>query len=320
MTAEILYVGVDAGGTSTRVAIGNRERVFSTVRSPGSLNPASVGTDTAIEHFERLVVVPVSEIFEDGYSSVEMVVGSAGYGGAAEASFVRRLRESLGRFSRYRVVLMNDVDPLVFGRGKLGAAAIVLGTGSCAVAVARESLVRVGGAEYVASDQGGATYLGQLGLIAAVKAVDGRGDETVLAGRVGSHFDLSVVAASRAVAESAHPKLLLAGLAPVVLDCAYSAGDAVARAIVGSALDEVRVMIGAVLSRCPEAGRSTWTSTGGLLAHWGDYRADVDGVAAEFGLAFDYVDDGSLDCYRIAVSGGNLPAFADLTEVAEQSC
>jgi len=307
-----LYVGVDSGGSSTRIAMGNEEVPATIRRSRGSLNVASGGVDLAVSQFRELVAEPVLEASRLGFSSVSAVIGSAGYGGANYATFLRAVADLMTEFGlRFKIRILNDADALVLGDSRLGSGAIVLGTGSCALALGSDAMVRVGGVEYVASDQGGATFLGQHGLIMAVKAGDGRGDPTLLTDRVAKHFGMSVTASARAVAEAAHPKPLLAGLAPVVLDCAYSEGDAVARRVVDKALAEVGDMMRAVVSRCPPAKFVHWKGTGGLLANSTGYRADVEKAAQSIGIGLEYVEDASLDCYRMARKGTPFPPFVD---------
>lgn len=303
-----MYVGVDSGGSLTRVTIGDGRSAPQTTTVAGSLNPVASGAEA---DFSRLVIDPIMQDFGHDPPWVSIVVGSAGYGASASPLTTSYVATALARLARFRLLVLNDVDPLVLGRHRVGSGAIVLGTGSCAVALSDDAIVRVGGVEYVGSDQGGATFLGQQGLIGAVKASDGRGPKTLLMARISEHFGMDIAATARRIAESPRPKPLLAALAPIVLRCAYIEGDAIASEVVGRALDEVLEMLDAIALRCPASRHGFWKCTGGLLAHSAEYRADVERVASERGLVMGFVESAAIDCYEMARDPAGVPSFVN---------
>ena len=117
------------------------------------------------------------------------------------------------------LVVTNDVTPLILGAPPdVGHVVVVCGTGSAFLATnGRSALVRVGGCEYLGSDEGSAFDLGLRGLRAAVCALDGRGQRTALSELLAAEAGMPVPELSRKLAGMPFPKAAVAALAPVVL-------------------------------------------------------------------------------------------------------
>lgn len=299
--SEPVFIGIDGGGTATRARILCGNTIMSLDRR-SSINPASVGSRKAVANFAGIVREVVSQLSIVGSPSLVAVVGTAGYGGRSDHDYADALasvcHQLVGRGS---VMVLNDVDPLVAHEGH-GAAALVLGTGSCAVAFGEEGIIRVGGAEYLASDEGGSTYFGQRALTAAIKAHDGRADSTLLVAVIEAQLESHIVDACRRIASDENPKQSLARLAPLVLECAFEGGDAVALEIVTDALNEVRQMISTILNRSPASAERAWICTGGLVQHSMDYRKGVWEMGENEGITFRRVEDASESCLSMALS------------------
>ncbi|MCW2859091.1 MAG: Xylose isomerase domain protein barrel, partial [Actinoallomurus sp.] len=162
---------VDAGGsTTTAILPGSDER-----RTYGSVNPASVGPEPAARTQRELFADVAAAL--DGRPGAGWVATAAVdlTGGEDEALRLGELARAAG--VRGRLLVSNDavpwlVAPPLSGRGVV----LVCGTGSGFVAADGESVMwRVGGCEYLGSDEGSAFALGLAGLRAAVRAADGRG-------------------------------------------------------------------------------------------------------------------------------------------------
>ncbi|GGP55513.1 TIM barrel protein [Saccharothrix coeruleofusca] len=225
---------VDAGGsTTTATGPGGRSR-------RGSVNPASVGAQRAEGALRSL--------FAD---LAARLPGGAGLGWIATATLdpvdpereldrLRALAADAGL--RGRAVVSNDalpwlVAPPLAGRG----AVVVCGTGSGFLARnGADAPTRVGGCEYLGSDEGSAFDIGLAGLRAAVRARDGRGPGTALA----EAFRPTPALLARDLAARAFPKADVAALAPVVCR-AWLEGDEVAASIVARAVDELVVGVAA---------------------------------------------------------------------------
>jgi N-acetylglucosamine kinase-like BadF-type ATPase len=164
------------------------------------------------------------------------------------------------------VALTNDIDGLVLAPPVNGTGGVlVAGTGSGATIVDTEGqVVRVGGWEYLASDEGSAFWLGRAGLAAAVRAVDGRGPATSLTARIESRLDRPIGDAVRRLAEQPHPRQAVADVAHCVTDAWSQDADEVAAELIDSAIEELASLVSAGLRRAVGAP-PTWALTGGLV-------------------------------------------------------
>jgi N-acetylglucosamine kinase-like BadF-type ATPase len=144
--------------------------------------------------------------------------------------------------------LTNDLVPLLLGPPLWGDGVVVaIGTGSSVVARSARSgkAARVGGHEYVLSDEGSGFDIGLRGLRAAARAHDGRGSGTTLVEEAVEAFGRSIPELGRHLAELPHPKQEVAGFAERVCR-AWIAGDRVASEIVRGSVEEMA----AAAARC----------------------------------------------------------------------
>ncbi|AXX29371.1 TIM barrel protein [Actinosynnema pretiosum subsp. pretiosum] len=211
---------VDAGGSDTAVVgPGGLAR-------RGSVNPAS--SDDADAEW-RALLADLAEVGGAGW------IATATLDPAAPDEELARLRDlALDAGLRGPVVVSNDALPWLVALGGRGVV-VVCGTGSGFLACSGDAPpVRVGGCEYLGSDEGSAFDLGLAGLRAAVRGADGRGPRTALT----DAYHPSPAALARELADRSHPKAAVAALAPQVCR-AWVDGDEVAAGIVDRALDDL---------------------------------------------------------------------------------
>ena len=137
------------------------------------------------------------------------------------------------------VWLADDAVTAHAGALSLGwGVSVTAGTGVACLAVPPDGEPRViGGHGFLLGDEGGAFWIGREGLRAVLRAADGRGPATALAGPASQRFDgLDDLGARLHAAE--RPVDSIARFAPDVLAVAES-GDAVASSIVEHAVDEL---------------------------------------------------------------------------------
>ncbi|WP_165990268.1 TIM barrel protein, partial [Streptomyces sp. YIM 98790] len=165
-----------------------------------------------------------------------------------------------------QLAVSNDTVPWLLAPPLAGRGVVaVCGTGSGFLARSERGVpVRVGGCEYLGSDEGSAFDLGLAGLRAAVRAVDGRAGPTALADRLAARSGLPAPELARQLAGRAFPKAAVAALAPVVC-AAWLDGDATAAALVRAALDEL--VRGAATARDRAGLTGGWSAAvgGGVL-------------------------------------------------------
>jgi N-acetylglucosamine kinase-like BadF-type ATPase len=225
-----------ADGDGTRAAVTERDEEFSevteTVRAAAVLACVQAGIDA-----ERR---PVAER------------GVYCLAGADFPEDDRRYTEALSnqRWASQTVVLNDSFAILRAGTERTWGVAVVCGTGTNCAGVAPDGRTyRLPARGTISGDWGGGGDLGAAALWSALRAEDGRGDATVLAELVPSHFGMQ---RPRQVTEALHFGRIrgdrVSELAPRVFEAA-AAGDGVARSIIDRQADEVVTMAGAAIRK-----------------------------------------------------------------------
>ena len=252
---------VDAGGsTTTAIVPGSDAR-----RTYGSVNPASVGTETARRTLRTLLGDVAAAL--DGEPGTGWIATAAVdlTDAGDEPDRLRDLARAAG--VRGRLLVSNDsvpwlVAPPLSGRGVV----LVCGTGSGFIAAdGVNGPCRVGGCEYLGSDEGSAFALGLAGLRAAVRADDGRGPATAIGARLTELTGgRSPAELARELAAEAFPKAAVAALAPAVCD-AWLNGDEWAAELISTALGELVLGVRAGRDRAGLTGAWSVAAGGGVL-------------------------------------------------------
>ena len=142
--------------------------------------------------------------------------------------------------------------------------AVVCGAGINAVGVAPDGRVtRYLALGMISGDWGGGYGLGLEVLWHAIRAEDGRGPGTTLAGRLTSHFGVErVEEITLGIHQGKIDDYALVALAPLLLQAADE-GDPVARAVVNRLADEISVMAITAMRRLDLTGQATPVVLGG---------------------------------------------------------
>jgi N-acetylglucosamine kinase len=227
-------LGIDAGGTKTIGLLADETgRVLQEARGAG----ANLQT-----HGELLVEKVFHEIIErlSERERVEAVcLGIAGVDRPHDEAVVKGILRRLGQRERVRVV--NDaVIALVAGAAERFGIVVLAGTGSIVYGLGRDGRsARAGGYGFLLADEGSGYWLGHQALRAAVRAGDGRGPETRLAGLIFETLGIASAAELLPlVYEKGMPKYRIAELAPLV-ETARRGGDKVAAQILDEAAREL---------------------------------------------------------------------------------
>ena len=208
---------IDAGGTGTSVLTWNGERW-----SLPSVNPSSVGQDSSDQRLAGLFCQIRAHAAQAGNRTGScprpaVWLASASVDPATIAVELRRCAaaaQAAGLCAE--LVVTNDVTPLLLGTPpEVGHVVAVCGTGTAFLATnGRSAPVRVGGCEYLGSDEGSAFDLGLRGLRAAVCGLDGRGQPTALSDLLAAQAGVPVPERARRLARMPFPKAAVAALAP----------------------------------------------------------------------------------------------------------
>lgn len=236
--------GIDAGGSGTSVRAFDGERW-----NAPPVNPSSVGQDTSnrclAEIFGRIrehagrIREHAGRIRESARPAIWLASASVDPATATDET-ERFAAVARAAGLRAELVVSNDLTPLVLGApAGAGHVVAVCGTGSGFLATdGRSAPVRVGGCEYLGSDEGSAFDLGLRGLRAAVRGLDGRSQRTALSDLLAAQAGAPVPDLARRLARMPFPKSAVAALAPVVLQ-AWLGGDPAAAGLVEDAIGEL---------------------------------------------------------------------------------
>ena len=232
-----VVVGVDGGGTKTRVIVGSAEGevLAETVGEGSALSTRE--TEEAAETIGTLVRQAVESI-EGGTSKPRIVV--AGVSGAGRPAVQRALLAALEDMEiADEVVVVGDGEVALYDAFAEGPGILLIsGTGSIAHGRGPSGqAARCGGWGPFVGDEGSGRWIGRRALAIVAAAADGREPPTDLTGAILTAAQLNDPSELIQWSIAASGKDL-AALAPVVLSTAAN-GDLRANALVGLAVEEL---------------------------------------------------------------------------------
>lgn len=252
-SAERKYaLGVDGGGTKTvAIVIDSAGRELGRGRA-GPSNHHTVGEPPAAANLELAIGEALAQA---GIPRVGAAcLGIAGSGRPEDARIMERLaRPALGDTA---LSIVNDaLIALVAGTGgRRYGVVVIAGTGSIAYGVdASGREWRAGGWGYILGDEGSAYAIARWGLIAALRARDGRGPATTLVERFTARLGLAELEdVPFLIHDLDVPEMAM--LAPLVVAVADE-GDTVAHRILAGAGEELALAAQAVIAGLDWAGQ-----------------------------------------------------------------
>ena len=297
-----IVVGVDGGGTKTRVVVADERAKFladiegpaSAVRPGGAERAAEVIAETVKRALEGAGVATTLPRV--------LCVGVAGVGREPE-------REALwqalaGRELAEEVVVRPDATVALddaFGDG--AGVLLIAGTGS--VAFGRSpagAIARCGGWGPNIGDEGSGAWIGRRALSVVTAASDGREPETALTGAILTAAQVNEVNELIAWAAAATPAML-ATLAPAVVSEA-EAGDLRSNAILSMAVEELVLHVRALARQLfmDERAAVPVALTGGLLRRGSTLRKRLE-QRMKSAVPGAQLQSGEVDAARGAVRG-----------------
>ena len=273
--SQELFVGVDAGGTRTRLVLGNRmgELLDRVQGGPGN--------------FQRLGAAALGSLIEDLLGQVRListpVVLCAGVAGAGRVPEQMALQQELeGRQLAGRILVVSDARAALEGaHGGAEGIVCIAGTGSMVLgrnAAGEEA--RAGGWGPVLGDEGSAYALVLEGVRGALRAVDGSGTGTQLQQDLLEALGLTdwkdIIAA---VYGEGLSRERLAEACPAVF-AAARAGDRVAVDVIAAGGRALGAQVAAVARRLWLAAPVAVAGAGGVFAEMDRLRAPMAEGAA----------------------------------------
>lgn len=279
-----VVVGVDGGGTSTRVVLCGLDGTVLGSGMGGSGNLHDVG--------EVVLRANISQAFEEAWRvrgqsprpGVAAVLAMASVGTGGNRETVRRIAREIGLAGQGSIRV--DIDLVAALAGGLGGEpgiALIAGTGSsCFGRDLHGTEVQVGGWGSLLDDVGGATWIGTQAMVAAIRAFDGRGAATLLEQRIMDHFGLGGMRELLPKVDAeAGVRASRAQLARLVTESA-AAGDLVASGILAVGADALAECVGAAHHKLGfGSGPVPVVVTGGLAENVPEYRAMIHNAVRE---------------------------------------
>ena len=171
--SDVVAVGVDAGGTTTRAAVSENGAAAGTAEGPGA-NATTLGVDDAADAIVNVVRKALAH-----RRPAAIVIGAAGAGRASVAGTLETLIGSA--FADCRVSAGDDAAIALRAAIPQGPGIVLIaGTGSIAYAENGERRSRVGGLGFLAGDEGSGFAIGMAAVRLYGRVLDGRAraDET----------------------------------------------------------------------------------------------------------------------------------------------
>jgi N-acetylglucosamine kinase-like BadF-type ATPase len=238
-------LGVDLGGSTTRVLVADIAGTQIGTGVAGGGNPVARGLDT--------MRVNLTEALEMALTGVDRTrVAMAVLGLAGVTTYGEAFHGAVGGvWSAVGLTCPRELRPdteVAFAAGGAGDHGFVLlsGTGAVAAYLSDSRVARsVDGHGWLLGDRGSGFWLGREGIMAALAAIEGNGPETSLSVAIPTALGVPLTEGASVLARSVYqrPPVALAELAPIVT-AAAGAGDAVALHIMartaGALLDSLR--------------------------------------------------------------------------------
>ena len=256
MLTEPRRLAVDLGKTSCRIRLFDSHGIIAEETGPGAPGLADFDGAAQSAHAIRTVLNRLSPANRTDISGVG--IGAAGVEAARSAA--RDLAVRVRGFTGAPVALINDALAAHAGAFDGGSGVIlIIGTGAIAYAVADDGTTRqIDGWGPWLGDEGSGRWIGQQGLLAALRDFDGRGAPTALSARAAALVG-NLAALPAWVGAEGNPARRLGRFTPDVLDAAGD-GDSVARDIVGRACE-------ALAATARAAGSAELAVWGGVAGH-----------------------------------------------------
>lgn len=261
-----LVVGVDGGGTRTRVLLADANGNV-LARTEGAATSLQPGHESIAADIIKVLIADVLAMAERTETRPAVcVVGVAGAGQerAAQALWsalaTRRIADDVS-VQADATIAMDDAF------GDSAGVLLIAGTGSVAFSRAPDGrLERCGGWGPAVGDEGSAGWLGRRALSVITAAQDGREPETALTGAVLTALELEALEDVIPWAADATPGKL-ATLVPVITQVAAT-GDLRANALISLCVEELSLHVRTLARRCfmDERAAIPVALAGGMMA------------------------------------------------------
>lgn len=298
-----LVIGIDGGGSRTRVALAGPDgRVIGTATAGGT-NLTTVDTDIVVTRLAEAIAECLSDLTDAAAGAVRLAV--AGFAGAGDG-------EAAAGATAQALALAGVVCPvevysdpeLAFASGSAEPDGLVLiaGTGAAASRIAGWRAVQtVDGHGWLLGDDGSGFWIGAAGARAALSSLDGRAPATTLVGRLAAELrltgdvDATTLRLQLVRTIMSGPPTALARFAPAVL-AAATEGDPAATRIAAGAVEH---LLATVTALRPARGEPLVLAGG--IANSSLSPRLITALTERLGLRTTTVADGQAGAIRLAL-------------------
>ncbi|OLN21922.1 hypothetical protein BTO30_11995 [Domibacillus antri] len=283
-------IGIDGGGTKTKAILADETGCVYALSVTGPSN-LSAGSCEHIKNTLRVLLMDLYRQAPDKYDEVSY--GFAGMSGAGEDkswSFLNDIFNELTQ-GKYTMRVHNDAVNALYA-GTLGNPGMlqIAGTGTITYGVnTKGQFERVGGWGYLFDDKGSGYHISAQALSAVMQAHDGRGEPTMLTKLFLSHFAIQqVTQLIPAIYRSENPKVVIAGLAPLIVQAANENDNAAMRILEEAACHITDAMVALQKKLFCNLKEQTVILSGGLLTHSLYLQEKIKEQSTKLGYSFDY--------------------------------
>ena len=235
-----VLVGVDGGGSSTTVAVVDKDGRLLGIESGGPSRLETVGADKARDQISDCLKAALNEASLRAEDIEVMSFGFGGLDSAPKRKQAEKIAEEIA--PGVKTIIENDAAVGLFSGtfGKPGIS-LIAGTGTLLVGINESGdRDRVDGWGHLFGDLGSAYYLGKEAVRKSLEHFDGRGQETVLTEMIVEELGISEISEVMDYFYGRENEAKNIAELSLLVDRAAEKGDEVAGSILDSAARELR--------------------------------------------------------------------------------
>ena len=271
------FLGLDGGGTGTRVFLADAAGRSGAVGESGQSNPHHATPETVQAHLEEAIAAACAKAGVARGDCVSVFVGMAGITNAAGRAEVHRQVAACG-LQHALITVDHDIRiALAGGLGGRPGMALIVGTGSsCYGRTADGWTWQSGGWGSLIADEGSGFFLGRKAIAAAARMADGRQIESGLRAAVFSWLGIGEVSELiHRLHDQGLSRAEIAAFAPRVIELA-GGGDLAAREILERGALLLAETVAANHRQLPTGPAPELVITGGLGTAATIYREQIE--------------------------------------------
>lgn len=267
--SEQIVIGVDGGGTSTRVALATVNGEVLGIGQAGTGNFHDVSARGVQDNIERALGEAWQSAGQTPRQAAAAFLGMGSVASATDRQVIHQVACDLALAPAEQIGVDHDLSiALAGGLALQPGIVLIAGTGSSSYGRGPDgSTWRAGGWGHTLDDMGSSGWIGLQAMVATVREYDGRGVPTVLSARVMDALRLEDIQNILwRVDAQCMSRREMAALAPLVTEAAEQ-GDPVAQRILATGADELALLPATVatkLNLVEQLGVVPVTITGGL--------------------------------------------------------